>query len=113
MVFREGFTKKRLVGKLETHNIETVAKLFALADKCAREMEASSRTERRNTLEEPTSLERSRSGNKKNKQKAVVTLATEGRNKHLPGKNLQGLSKAGPGETGSQQVVRDPQNIPA
>jgi len=36
-----------LVGKLETHNVETVSELFALADKYAREAEAYARVERR------------------------------------------------------------------
>ena len=35
MAFSEGVTNKRLVGKLETHNVETLFELFALADKCA------------------------------------------------------------------------------
>jgi hypothetical protein len=35
-----------LVGKLETHNVETVSELFALADKYAREAEAHARVER-------------------------------------------------------------------
>ena len=34
MTFSEGVTNKRLVGKMETHNVETVSELFALADKC-------------------------------------------------------------------------------
>ena len=35
MAFSEGVTNKRLVGKLETHNVETIFELFAVADKCA------------------------------------------------------------------------------
>ena len=33
MAFSEGVTNKQLVGKLETHNVETVSELFALAEK--------------------------------------------------------------------------------
>ncbi|RLN12782.1 hypothetical protein C2845_PM09G09180 [Panicum miliaceum] len=43
MAFSEGVTNKQLVGKLEMHNVETVAKLLALATKCAREAESASR----------------------------------------------------------------------
>jgi hypothetical protein len=35
MAFSEEVTNKRLVGKLETHNVETIFELFAVADKCA------------------------------------------------------------------------------
>jgi len=35
MAFSEGVTNKQLMGKLKTHNIETIAELFALVDKCA------------------------------------------------------------------------------
>ena len=35
MAFSEGVTNKQLVGKLETHNVETVSELFTLVDKCA------------------------------------------------------------------------------
>jgi hypothetical protein len=38
MAFSEGVTNKRLVGKLETHKMETVSELFALAVKCARKL---------------------------------------------------------------------------
>ena len=43
MAFSEGFSNKLLVGKLETHNVETVSKLFVLADKCACESEVHAR----------------------------------------------------------------------
>lgn len=35
MASTEGIIDKRLAVKLETHNVETVAELFALEDKCA------------------------------------------------------------------------------
>ena len=54
ITFSEGVTNKRLVGKLETQNMETISELFALADKYAREAKA-------------------------NKQKAAAVLAAEGR----------------------------------
>jgi hypothetical protein len=91
MAFSEGITNKHLVGKVETHNIETVVKLFSLADKCAQEAEAQSCTER--CAEELASPECSKPGNKKNKQKAVAALATEGRNKPPTGRNLGGGSQ--------------------
>jgi hypothetical protein len=93
MAFSKGITNKRLVGKLETHNVETVAELFTLADKCAREAEAQSCTERRNAAEEPVSSKCSRPGNKKNKRKAVATLATKGHNKPPTGRNPAGGSQ--------------------
>lgn len=43
MAFAEGITDKRLAGKLEIHNVETVAELFALADNYAREGKAQTR----------------------------------------------------------------------
>jgi hypothetical protein len=87
MAFSEGVTDKRLVGKLERHNIETITELFFLVNKCAREAEAQSCTEWRNAPEEPASQEHSRLDNKKNKQKAVAVLVTEGRNKPPTGRN--------------------------
>ncbi|RLN03210.1 uncharacterized protein C2845_PM13G08380 [Panicum miliaceum] len=84
MAFTEGVTNKRLVGKLETRNIETVFELLALADKCAREAEAQQRSDRCGAPEDPTAPEHARSGrpdNKKNKQKAATVLAAaEGHN---------------------------------
>ena len=47
MAFSEGVTNKRLVGKLETNNMETVSELFALADKYALEAEAYARVKHR------------------------------------------------------------------
>jgi hypothetical protein len=93
MAFSEGVTNKRLVGKLETHNVETIVELFSLVHKCAREVEAQSRTERRNAPEEPASLECRKPGNKKNKQKAIAALAIEGRNKPPTGRNPKGGSQ--------------------
>ena len=52
MAFREGVTNKRLAGKLETHNVETVSELFALVDKCARDAKAHTRVECRGAPEE-------------------------------------------------------------
>ena len=46
MAFSEGITNKRLVGKLETHNVETISELFGLEDKYAWEAEAYARVER-------------------------------------------------------------------
>jgi hypothetical protein len=69
-----------LVGKLETHNVKTLAELFSLAHKCSKEAEAQSCTERRNAPEEAASLERNQPGNKKNKRKAIAALATDGCN---------------------------------
>ncbi|RLN35650.1 putative polyprotein [Panicum miliaceum] len=90
MAFTEGVTNKRLVGKLETRNVETVSELFVLADKCAQEVEAQQRSERRGVLDEPAEPEHTRSGqpdNKKNKRKAATILAAvEGRNKQQPGR---------------------------
>ena len=40
MAFSEGVTNKRHVGKLKTHNVKIVAKIFTLVDKCARVEEA-------------------------------------------------------------------------
>ena len=79
-ILRQYIQRFSLVGKLETHNVKTVAELFSLSDKCSKEAEAQSRTERRNAPEEAASLERNRRGNKKNKRKAVAALATDGRN---------------------------------
>lgn len=79
MAFSEGVTNKRLLGKLETHNIETVVELFALADKCTWEAEAQSHNERRGAPEESASPARGIC--KKNKWKAVAALAAEGRDK--------------------------------
>jgi hypothetical protein len=78
------------------HNVETVAELFALADKCAREAKAQSHTERRSALDEPASPERSRLGNKKNKRKSIAALATEGRNKPPTRKKHVGAPKSWP-----------------
>ena len=52
MAFSDGVTNKWLVGKLETHNVETVFELFALVDKYAQEAEAHTRVERRGAHEE-------------------------------------------------------------
>jgi hypothetical protein len=102
MAFSEGVTNKCLVGKLEMHNVETVVELLALADKCAREAEAQSRTERRNTSKEPASSESSRPGNKKNKWKVVAALATEGRNNPPIGrKPVGGSQKLAPAKQGA------------
>jgi hypothetical protein len=93
LVFSEGVTNKRLVGKLGTHNVETIAKLFALVDKCAQEAEAHNSTERRNAPEEPASLKCSRPGNKKNKRKAIAALVIEGCNKPAMGRKPAGGSQ--------------------
>jgi hypothetical protein len=93
MAFSDRVTNKGLVKKLETHNIVTIAELFALADKCAKEVEAQSRSERCNAPEEPASPEHSRLGNKKKKQNAVTALATEGRNNPPTGRKSVGGSQ--------------------
>jgi hypothetical protein len=104
MAFSEGVTNKRLVGKLETHNVKTVAELFTLADKCAREAEAQSRTKWRSTPEEPASPEHSKPGNKKNQWKAAAALATEGRNKPPTGKkSAWGFQKLVPVNKGASK----------
>lgn len=72
---------KCLVGKLETHNVETVAKLFSLTDKCAREVEAQSRTECCNMPKELASPKCVKLSDQKNKCKAVATTTMEGRKK--------------------------------
>jgi hypothetical protein len=82
-----------LVGKLETHNIEIIAELFALADKCDWEVETQSCTERHHVPEELASLERSRPGNKENKWKAVAALVIEGHNKPPTGRKPVGGSQ--------------------
>lgn len=56
MAFTEGVINKCLIGKLETHNVETVVKLSSLKEKCAWEAEAQNRSERRDALEESTRL---------------------------------------------------------
>ena len=89
MAFSEGVTNKRLVGKLETHDVEMVAELFSLADKCGREHEAQNHTEWWGTPEVPGSMVRNKSGNKKNKRKAVIALSLEGGNKPPMGRNLE------------------------
>ena len=81
MAFSEGVTNKRLVGKLETQNVETVSELFALADKCARKAEAHARVEHRGTTEEPPARDGLKPGVKTNKRKAASVLAAEGRPK--------------------------------
>lgn len=48
MAFTEEITDKWLARKLETHNVATVAELFALAAKCAHEGEGQIRVKRRN-----------------------------------------------------------------
>ena len=56
MAFSEGVTSKWLVGNLETQNVEIVAELFTLVDKCTRETEAAqSQVKRRSIPEEPVS----------------------------------------------------------
>ena len=81
MAFSEGVTNKQMVGKQETHNVEIIAEVFALADKCARESEAHSWVERRGVPEEPLAPKPQKPGAKKNKRKAVAILAAEGRPK--------------------------------
>jgi hypothetical protein len=39
MAFRQGVCDEKMLGKLATHDVETVPTLFALADKCARAAE--------------------------------------------------------------------------
>jgi hypothetical protein len=89
MAFSEGVTNKQLVGKLETHNVETVSELFALADKCARNVEAHARVKHRGATEEPPARDRPKPGVKTNKRKAAAVLAAEGRLK-LPKENPTG-----------------------
>ena len=84
MAFSEGVTNKWLVGKLETHNVETISELFALADKCAQESEAHARVERRGTPEESPARDDPKPGAKRNKQKAAAVLPAEGRPKPPP-----------------------------
>ncbi|RLN08216.1 putative polyprotein [Panicum miliaceum] len=89
MAFTEVVTNKRLVGKLETRNIETVFELFIFEDKCAREAEAWHCSKQRGISEEPTSQEHAQSNrpdNKRNKWKATAVQAAEGRNKQHPGR---------------------------
>ena len=94
MAFSEGVTNKWLVGKLETHNMETVSELFALADKCACESEAHARVERRGALKDPLEGEAPMLGAKKNKRKAATVLAAEGRPKPQVGDKPAGEGKA-------------------
>ena len=84
MAFSEGDTNKWLVGKLETHNVETVFELFALADKYAREAEAHTRVERRGAHEETPARDGPNPGAKLNKRKAATVLAVEGRPRQPP-----------------------------
>jgi hypothetical protein len=84
MAFSVGVTNKRMVGKLETHNVETVSELFTLADKYAREAEAYARVEHRSTPEEPPARDSPKPGAKANKRNAAAVLATEGRLKPAP-----------------------------
>jgi hypothetical protein len=90
MAFSEEVTNKRFVGKLETHNVETVSELFALADKGARESEAHARVERRGAPEDPPEGETPRLGAKKNKRKAAAVLAAEGHPKPQAGGKTAG-----------------------
>jgi hypothetical protein len=117
MAFSEGVTNKRLVGKLETHNIKTVTKLFTLADKCTWEIEAQSRVERRGIPEEPVSLDPGKPNAKKRKRKAVAAIASEEHNRPPVWGNPLGrpraAPKADPRKTGGWQVVGDPQDRPA
>jgi hypothetical protein len=50
--FNEGVTNKQFVGKLETHNVETVSVLFVLEDKYTREAEEYARFECQGAPEE-------------------------------------------------------------
>ena len=84
MPFSEGVTNKRLVGKLETHNMETIFELFALADKYAWEAEAHIRVERRGAQEETPARDGPNPSAKLNKRKAATVLAAEGRPKQPP-----------------------------
>jgi hypothetical protein len=91
-------------GEARDAHSKTVAELFALADKCTQKAEAQSRTERGNAPEEPTSSERSRPGNKKNKRKAVAALAIKGRNKPPIGrKPVVGSQKLAPAKQGADK----------
>ena len=90
MAFSEGVTNKRLVGKLETDNVETVFELFALADKYAREAEAHARFERRSAPEESPAREGPKSGTKANNRKATAVLTTKGRPRQPPKGNPMG-----------------------
>jgi hypothetical protein len=90
MAFSEGVTNKRLVGKLETHNMETVSELFALADKYTWEAEADARVESWGAPEEPPARDGPKPIVKANKQKAAVILATEGHPKPPPRGNPAG-----------------------
>ena len=90
MAFSEGVTNKRLVGKLETHKVETVAELFALADRCARESEAHARVECRGAPEESLASKPQKLSAKKNKRKVAAVLAAEGRPKPAAKGNAAG-----------------------
>jgi hypothetical protein len=90
MAFREGVTNKRLVGKLETHNVETISQLFALADKYAWEAEAHARVERQGAPEESPARDGPKPGAKANKRKAATILAAEGCPRQPPRGNLAG-----------------------
>ena len=56
-----------MVGKLETHNVETVFELFALADKYTWEAEAYTRVKRRGAPEDPLARDGPKLGAKANK----------------------------------------------
>ena len=61
--------------------METVSELFALADMCARKVEAHARIEHRGATEEPPARDGLKPGVKTNKRKAASVLAAEGRPK--------------------------------
>ena len=90
MAFSEGVTNKWLVGKMETHNMEIVSELFALADKYAREAEAHAKVERRGAPEETPAHDGPKPNAKANKRKAAAILAMEGHPRQPPRGNLTG-----------------------
>lgn len=71
---------KRLVRKLETHNMETVAELFALADKCAWEAKAQIRIKHQDApAEKASSFQKAGPDDRRSKQKVVTAAVTDTR----------------------------------
>lgn len=106
-----GVTNKGPAGKLETHNIETVAKLFALAEKCAREAEAKAEPIGDTRPKNQAFVEHQQAYGRKNKLKVIAALAIGGLGKPPTGHWLdEGTLREPPNHAASCKVVRDPQD---